>query len=153
MAAGKDANWGTLVPRFLLGVVFVYHGGQKLFGLFGGEAGAIDMMTKMIGAPPPDGWGWPMPGVMARAAAVTEFFGGACLLLGLLTRFWAAGLAFTMFVAFWKVHGKNGFGLQNGGFEYNFVLGFLALYLVVAGGGAFSVDEMFFKKKAPPPPK
>jgi putative oxidoreductase len=148
MAAGKEANWGTLVPRFLLGVVFVYHGGDKLFGLFGGPPDSLEKMAKMIG---PEGWGWPMPGVMARAAAVTEFFGGACVLLGLLTRFWAAGLAWTMFVAFWKVHGKNGFGLGNGGFEYNFVLGVLALYLVVAGGGAFSMDEMFFRKKPAPP--
>jgi len=143
MASEIRSNWGTLIPRFVLGVVFAYHGGQKLFGLFGGDG--IDGLVKGITA-----WGWPMPGVMARAAAATEFFGGACLLLGLLTRFWAAGLAVVMAVAVWKVHGKNGFSLQTGGWEYNFVLGTLSLGLAVQGGGAFSLDEMFFRKKKPP---
>ena len=149
MAKEIGANWGTLIPRFLLGTVFVFHGGQKLFGLFGAEPGQMDMLEQGIKA-----WGWPMPGVLARAAAATEFFGGACLALGLLTRFWAAGLVGVMFVAIWKVHGANGFSLGKGGFEYCFVLGILALSLVVQGGGAFSMDRMFFtgKKKAEKPP-
>ena len=146
MAKTTGMNWGPLIPRFLLALVFVFHGGQKLFGLFGGEG--IASLEASIQA-----WGWPAPGVMARAAAATEFFGGICLALGLLTRFWAAALAGVMAVAVWKVTGKNGFSLQNQGFEYNFVLGILALSLVVQGGGAFSMDEMFFKgkKKTPKP--
>ncbi len=142
MAKEIGANWGTLIPRFLLATVFVFHGGQKLFGLFGAEPGQIEQMAKGI-----ESWGWPMPGVMARAAAATEFFGGACLALGLLTRFWALGLAVVMGVAVWKVHGANGFSLGGGGWEYNFVLGILALSLVVQGGGAWSMDTMFFKGK------
>ncbi|NUN51305.1 MAG: DoxX family protein, partial [Planctomycetaceae bacterium] len=92
--------------------------------------------------------------VLARAAAATEFFGGVCLALGLLTRFWAAGIAAVMAVAAWKVHLAGGFSLQHNGFEYTFVLGILALSLVVQGGGALSMDEMFFKgKKAAPKPE
>ena len=146
MAKSTGMNWGTLVPRFLLAVVFLFHGGEKLFGLFGGEG--IGHLAKTVEA-----WGWPAPGVLARAAAATEFFGGVCLALGLLTRFWAAGLAVIMGVAAWKVHLAHGFSLGRGGFEYTFVLGVLALSLVVQGGGAFSMDEMFFKggKKAPKP--
>ena len=141
MAKEIGANWGTLIPRFLLATVFVFHGGQKLFGLFGAEPGQIEKLAAGI-----ESWGWPMPGVMARAAAATEFFGGACLALGLLTGFWALGLAAVMAVAVWKVHGPNGFSGQ-GGWEYNFVLGILALSLVVQGGGAWSMDTMFFKGK------
>lgn len=148
---GKEAgaNWGTLVPRFLLATVFAYHGGQKLFGLFGAEPGQIEQLAKGIAD-----WGWPMPGVLARAVGATEFFGGLCLALGLLTRFWALALTCVMAVAVWKVHGPNGFSLQHGGFEYCFVLGFLALSLVVQGGGAWAMDTMFFKgkKKADRPP-
>src|SRR5688572_32587410 len=77
MAKEIGANWGTLIPRFLLATVFVFHGGQKLFGLFGAEPGQIEKLAAGI-----ESWGWPMPGVMARAAAATEFFGGACLALG-----------------------------------------------------------------------
>ncbi len=145
MASFKDANWGTLIPRFLLGVVFLFHGGQKLFGLFGGTGHEIQQLADGIQA-----WGWPIPGTFARAAAATEFFGGACVLIGLLTRFWAAGLFTVMLVAAWKVHAPHGFSLPNG-FEYTFVLAILALSLVVQGGGAFSFDEMFFKKKAARP--
>jgi putative oxidoreductase len=145
MAKVTAANWGTLVPRFVLATVFVYHGGQKLFGLFGAEPGHLKALEDGI-----RGWGWPLPGVMARAVGVTEFFGGACLALGLMTRFWAAGLAFVMLVAAWKVHGPAGFSLGKGGWEYNFVLGMLALSLVVQGGGAYSVDEVFFKGKKKP---
>jgi putative oxidoreductase len=148
MAKDTGANWGTLIPRFLLATVFVYHGGQKLFGLFGGEG--VEGLVKGIEA-----WGWPAPGVLARAAAATEFFGGVCLALGLMTRFWALGLFSVMVVAVWKVHGANGFSLQKGGWEYCFVLGILALSLVVQGGGALSMDRMFFagKKKAEKPPE
>jgi putative oxidoreductase len=144
MARSSGLNWGTLIPRFLLAVVFVFHGGQKLFGLFGGEG--IDGLAKGIEA-----WDWPMPLVLARAAAAAEFFGGICLALGLLTRFFALSLAVVMAVAVWKVHGGNGFSLQGGGWEYNFVLGVLALSLVIQGGGALSMDEMFFKGKRKPP--
>jgi putative oxidoreductase len=144
MAKEQGANWGTLIPRFVLAVVFVFHGGQKLFGLFGGDG--IAGLEAGIRA-----WGWPAPGVMARAAAATEFFGGLCLLAGLLTRFWAFALATVMAVAVWKVHGANGFSLGDKGWEYNFVLGMLCLSLVVTGGGAFSVDEMFFSRRKKPP--
>jgi putative oxidoreductase len=142
------ANWGTLIPRFLLGLVFLYHGGDLLFGLFGGKGiGPVEELVRT--------WGWPAPGAVARAAAATEFFGGACVALGLLTRFWAAALATVMFVGIWKVRFANGFSYVNGGWEYNFVLGILALSLVVQGGGAFSLDTMFFqgRKKPKEPPK
>src|SRR5690349_10527141 len=106
MAKETGANWGTLIPRFLLATVFVFHGGQKLFGLFGGPPGQVDQLAKMI-----EGWNWPAPAVLARAVGATEFFGGACLALGLLTRFWAAALVGVMAVATWKVHGPHGFSL------------------------------------------
>ena len=139
-------NWGTLVPRLLLAVVFTYHGGQKLFGLFGGHG--VDGLAGLI-----EGWGWPAPPVLARAAAAVEFFGGICLALGLLTRFFVLSLAAVMAVAAWKVHGPHGFSIAGKppGWEYNFVLGVLALSLVVQGGGAFSMDEMFFRSRRRPP--
>ena len=144
MAGSRGSNWGTLVPRLLLAVVFVFHGGQKLFGLFGG--GGIDGLEDAISS-----WDWPAPAVLARAAAATEFFGGACLALGLLTRFWALALTVVMGVAVWKVTGPNGFSIVGRGWEYNFVLGILSLSLVLQGGGALSLDETFFGKRRKPP--
>jgi putative oxidoreductase len=57
-----------------------------------------------------------------------------------------------MFVAIWKAHWAQGFGLDKGGWEYAFVLGVLSLSLVVQGGGAFSIDRMFFSRSAKPKP-
>ena len=34
---------GLLLIRAILAVVFIYHGGQKLFGLFGGKGGNFDL--------------------------------------------------------------------------------------------------------------
>ena len=143
MAAPVGANWGTLIPRFLLGIVFVYHGGQKLFGLFGAEPEETRRMAETIA-----GWGWPAATVLGYGVGVTEFFGGACLLAGLFTRFWALGIAVVMLVGAWKVHLPHGFSVAKGGWEYPFVLAVLALSLVVQGGGAFSLDETFFRKPA-----
>jgi len=144
VAEAKPPNWGPLIPRFLLGIVFVFHGGQYLFGMFGAEPGAMERLAERIGA-----WGWSAPGLWAHAVGATQFFGGACLLAGLLTRFWASALAVMMAVGAVKAHGAAGFSYVHGGWEYNFVLGVLALAVAVQGGGAFSLDETFFRGPGP----
>ena len=141
MAKGLPANWGTLVPRFLLGVVFVFHGGRYLFGAFGAPPDLLEGLEGRIA-----GWGWPLPAFLARAVGVAEFFGGACLLVGLLTRFWGAVLAAVMAASAWKAL-PNGFVASGGGWEYPFVLAVLALSLAVQGGGAFSLDETIFRER------
>ncbi|WP_298444396.1 DoxX family protein [uncultured Ferrimonas sp.] len=54
------------------------------------------------------GLGLPMPEVMAALAAGTELFGGALLLVGLLTRLVALPMMVTMLVAAFAVHWENG---------------------------------------------
>lgn len=64
----------------------------------GGEpvkARALHKITLMV-----DKAGWPYQTWLAWAAAITEFVGGVCLILGLFTRMWALGLAVAMGVAF-----------------------------------------------------
>ncbi|MHC4923355.1 MAG: DoxX family protein [Planctomycetota bacterium] len=146
MAKGGKSNWGTLVPRFLLALIFVFHGGRSLFGLFGG--GGLPELEALITT-----WDWPAPGILARAAAAAAFFGGLCLLIGLLTRFWSLTLIVLLGVSAWKIQYPNGFAVMDGGWEYQFVLAVLCLWLFLQGGGAFSVDEMFFSKKKAPKPK
>ena len=150
MASGGGANWNTVIPRAILGVVLGYHGGQMLFGLFGAPSGLVGKLAEQIQA-----WGWPVPTLLAYAFGGVQFFGGVALLLGILTRFWAFAAALVMAASAWKQHWSHGFDAREGGWEYQFVLGVLALSLVVTGGGALSLDEMFFKgkKKADPPPE
>ena len=66
---------------------------------------------------------------------IGEFFGGLGLVVGVLCRFSAASLIMIMFGAIAMVHGKNGFFLSAGGFEYNRRrIGVLAPLLVGVAG-------------------
>ena len=91
-----DAGWAPLALRIPIGIIFVAHGAQKLFGWFGGYGleGTGQFMAS-IGLTP----GY----LMALLAGSAEFFGGLALLFGLLVRPAAAALAFAMLVAIFAV--------------------------------------------------
>ncbi|MGQ9525317.1 MAG: DoxX family protein [Armatimonadota bacterium] len=126
-----STGWAPVLIRLALGVVFIAHGGQKLFGLFGGQGWAATAESfGRMGIPAP----------LTALAAVAEFFGGLGVLVGLLTRIAAFGIACVMLVATLKVHLAHGFFLQNQGYEYTFALLCAAVSLMVSGGGAISLD-------------
>jgi putative oxidoreductase len=124
----------VLILRLFLGVTFIMHGSQKLLGAFGGGgvAGMAGMLGK-IGLEPAH--------ILAWVVAITEFVGGVCVVLGILTRFWAAGLVIDMAVAILKVHLPNGFFAGKNGFELPLALGVMALAIVLTGPGSLSVDR------------
>ena len=84
--------------------------------------------------------GVPMPGVMGPFIALLELVGGLALILGVLTRVFAALLAFDMLGAFFLVHMAGGFFLP-AGFEFVFILFAATLALALCGPGAWSVDD------------
>jgi putative oxidoreductase len=140
-----DINGASIVPqrvnaalailRVIVGIIFVAHGAQKLFtyGLEG-VSGAFA------------GMGVPMPGIAGPAVAFLEFFGGIALILGLLTRLAALGLAITMLGAIFMVHLAAGFFMPQG---YEFVLALfgVAVALAVAGAGEYSVDAVIARRR------
>lgn len=131
----------TLPIRLAAGVVFAAHGGQKLFGLFGGYGleGTAGWMESI-------GLG---PGLlMATLAGSAEFFGGLLLIVGLLVRPAALVLAITMLVAIVTVHLQNGLFMSNNGYEFGLALLAISLGLAVRGAGSFSVDELLQNKLA-----
>src|SRR5437762_13713863 len=107
-AAAQSA--APLALRAGLGAIFVYHGSQKLglqdparswdttVAAINGFAGHLDKM------------GVPVPVAAAWATSLTEFLGGAFVLLGFATPVACAGLIAVMVVAIAKVHAANGFG-------------------------------------------
>lgn len=115
-------KWGITLVRVVTGLVFVMHGGQKLFYIGLQQTSAA--FAKM---------GIPLPGVAGPLVAVVELIGGLCLILGVFTRVAAILLALDMLGAIVFVHGRNGFFLPRG-FEYALVL--LAVNLMLAQGGA-----------------
>lgn len=127
-------RWALLILRLFLGFVFMMHGAQKLFGAFGGSGvkGLAAYFAK-LGLEPS------LP--LAWVVTITEFFGGICIILGLLTRFWAAGLVIDMTVAVLKVHIPNGFFWGRGGFEFPLTLAVIALVVVLAGPSMMAVDR------------
>ncbi|MBU6257381.1 MAG: DoxX family protein [Burkholderiales bacterium] len=135
------AGWAPLALRIPIGIIFVAHGAQKLFGAFGGYGleGTGQFMAS-IGLTP----GY----LMALLAGSAEFFGGLALLLGLLVRPAAAALAFAMLVAILSVHIGNGLFLAKNGYEYALALLAVSVSLLLSGAGRLSVDAALADRAA-----
>jgi len=139
-----SSQQADVILRLALGIVFFAHGAQKLLGWFGGYGwdGTVGFFAQALGISAP----------LAGLAILTEFFGGIAIILGLLTRPAALGLAVTMLVAAFKVHLANGFFLDlqgpKDGVEYVLVLLLLSLYFTVKGAGTVSVDKLIAGKLA-----
>jgi len=130
-----DSQLGSLALRLPLGIIFMAHGAQKLFGWFGGYGlEGTGQWLASIGLAP----GY----LMALLAGSGEFFGGLAILLGLLTRPAAAVLAFTMAVAILSVHLGNGLFMSNNGYEFGLALLAGSVALALLGGGRWSLDRV-----------
>src|SRR5210317_1724151 len=106
-----EEQLGSLALRLPIGIIFMAHGAQKLFGWFGGYGlEGTGQWLASIGLEP----GY----LMALLASGAEFFGGLALIAGLLVRPAAAVLAFTMVVAIFAVHIGNGLFMSNNGYEF-----------------------------------
>jgi putative oxidoreductase len=126
---------GIAIIRIVTGIVFAAHGGQKLFVYgFAGVTGAFAQM------------GVPMPGLMGPFIALLEFFGGIALIIGLLTRLAALGLAFDMLGAILLVHLAGGFFLP-AGYEFALTLFAASLALAIGGPGSLSVDAALARRR------
>ena len=127
-------TWAPLALRLPVGIIFMAHGSQKLFGWFGGYGleGTGQWMAS-IGLEP----GY----LMALLAGSGEFFGGLALLIGLLTRPAALVAAFTMIVAILTVHIGNGLFMSNNGYEFGLALLAASISLLISGGGNLSADK------------
>jgi len=138
---GRMAGWGLTILRVAVGLVFVAHGAQHLFGVFGGPGltGTAGYFTE-LGLEP----AWPL----AVAWAVAEFGCGILVFIGAWTRWAVIPLIGGMAAAVWKVHLVNGFFLNwslaagvGHGYEFQFVLIAACACLALTGAGELSVDQ------------
>lgn len=125
---------GLFILRLVVGLLFMGHGAQKLFGIGGGggPSGTGDKFDS-IGL---------RPGRRnALLAGVGEFAGGLLVLLGWFTPLGAAAIIAVMVAAIWAVHAPNGLWNDRGGFEYHLVVIAAACALAGAGAGKWSLDH------------
>ena len=132
------------ICRLVLGIIFFIHGSQQVLGWFGGYgfSGTMHFFTTQLG----------IPAIFAAIAILAQFLGGLGLLVGLLGRIAAFGIACVMLVAIVKVHLAVGFfmnwyGAQKGeGYEYHLLVLAICLLIIVKGSGALSIDQILNKK-------
>lgn len=122
--------------RIAAGLTYFSHGGQKLFGWFGGvgpNGGTVDLMTRF------------------GAAGVIEVVAGTCIVLGLGIR-WAAFIASgEMAVAYFLVHAAGASSIwwwSNRG-ELVMVYCFVWLTFAAWGAGPYSLDAWLAARRRP----
>ena len=127
-------DFGLLLIRLIIGAIFVFHGSQKLFGLFDG-VGLANFTTFL------NDLHVPYPEYASVVAAAAEFLGGLSLITGLWIRTMAIFLTGTMATAIVLVH-PNTFSAQRNGMEYPLALAAVALGLSCTGAGRFVMVGM-----------
>jgi len=133
MQNDRKRDLGIAILRVAAGIVFLAHGGQKVF-VFG--LGAVSSAFAHMG--------FPVAGILGPCVALLEFAGGLALIAGLLTRWVSILFAIEMAVAVLKVHLSGGFFLP-GGFEFAFTMCVVSVALALAGPGAAAIDHLIFK--------
>lgn len=127
-----QAGWGVAIMRIVTGIIFMGHGAPK-FGITGSSG--LEGTAGFLGS-----LGIPAPMLAAFLVGFFEFGGGALLIVGFLTRIWAAGLAFAMLIAVTMVHLQSGmFG--EGGYQWALLLMACSLALLFEGAGKASLDR------------
>lgn len=133
MTTSSAADLSLLVLRVAVGIVFVAHGYNHIFG--GGKIAGTARWFEGLGM---------RPGILhAWVASVTELGAGVLLIAGFLTPLACAGVAGTMLVALITNHLRNGFFIFRPGEGYEYVLTLIlaAIGLSGVGPGGWSLDH------------
>ena len=128
--ATKLADVGLALLRVLAGAAMaINHGAAKIQ-----DPSQVIRGASSLGFPAPTLFGW--------MAAISEFFGGILLALGLATRPAAFLLACTMFTAAFLAHAKDNFARR----EPSLLFLFIAVLFLLTGAGRYGVDALLRRR-------
>ncbi len=82
-------------------------------------------------------------GISWFIATWTEIIGAIALVIGLATRFWAAGLIMLDVVAWASVHSGHGYNVCDNGYKLPLIYLIMLIPLLLSGAGKLSVDHLF----------
>ena len=124
-------EYGILLLRIVVGLIFAGHGSQKLFGWFGGGGpqGTAAFFSSI---------GYRMPTAMTLVAGLSELGGGLLLAAGFLTPLASLLLAIVMLNAIATVVWPKGL---LGGYEFELTLLTVVIALAATGPGEISLDD------------
>jgi putative oxidoreductase len=124
-------QYGLLILRLVVGLLFAAHGAQKLFGVLGGGGpqGTAAFLASL---------GYRAPAAAAIVVGLAEFGGGLMLAAGFLTPLAAFLLTTVMLNAIATVVWPKGF---LGGYEFEVTLATVAVALAATGPGELSLDD------------
>jgi putative oxidoreductase len=117
----------ALIGRILMSLIFIMGGFSKLLG----PANTIQHIAAD---------GLPVPAAAYVVAVLCELGGGLAILLGWQTRLAAAALSLFCIVTAFSVHYHPGVSAQMVNFWKNITMAGGFLYVLVLGGGAYSLD-------------
>lgn len=137
--AARASDTVLIVGRFAMGIIFFQSGLAKLatLGAFSASLGSR---------------GVPFAGFWGPVGAISEFVGGAMIILGLGTRYAAALIVIFVIVAtaishrYWEFS-EPARRLQEGQFYKNLAIIGGDLFLFICGAGRFSLDAVLMKKR------
>lgn len=127
---GKYSSCLYATLRIIAGLLFAFHGSQKLFAWPGGNAAPLVSLMGFAG--------------------VVELVGGLLIAAGFLTSYAAFIASGQMAVAYFKAHAPQGaLPILNRG-ELSVLYCFLFLYIASQGAGGWSLEAMMRRKRVGP---
>lgn len=125
-----------LAARLVAGVTLLVHGWHRWQGT--GLDWQVELITQA---------GLPSAGGLVIATVAFELIGGALLLFGLGTPLIGLGIAVLNVATILTTKWEAGFGIADGGWEYNAMQAVVGLVLLTHGSGRLGVDHLFLRPK------
>jgi putative oxidoreductase len=126
----RELDLELLIMRIACSLPFLYHGSAILFGVFGGP-GPHNFAAFMQA-----------PDAIGYLVGLAQFAGGIAILAGALLRVGAVCVIIVMLGAIFIVHLPHGYDIGHGGLEYALTEMLLALGLLLAGPGKYSLASV-----------